>query len=120
MAIKDKNNQISPLPEEEIAIVEEDFKIRMNTEEDNKEGIIITQEIMMEDQEEGIITAIKMEITIAITMILEANQEEEEDIEVDIKTVTAKDVKANMSQDNKILTSKRETILIYPKHPMMQ
>jgi hypothetical protein len=119
-AIRDKNNQISQLPEEEIATVEEDFKIRMNTEEDNKEDIIITQEIMMEDQEEGTITAIKMEITIAITMIIEANQEEEEDIEVDIKTVTVKDVKANTNQDNKILTSKRETILISHKHQMMQ
>ena len=113
VVINHKSNRINLHPEEEIEIIKGVSK-----------GIKIGE--YMEAQEEDIMVATKMEITIEVIKGIEENLEEEGDIEVDFKAENVMSDRVNtkrikeISQDNKIIISKRETISIYLRLLMSQ
>lgn len=112
IATNHKSNQINSPQSEEIEIIK-DMAKRMRIGEHKEDTIITTVEVQEED--------ITVDIKIEIVRDIEGTKEGGEDIEEDIKA----DAKANMSrikdnQGNKILISKRETILTFLKFQMNQ
>lgn len=112
IATNHKSNQINSPQSEEIEIIK-DMAKRMRIGEHKEDTIITTVEVQEED--------ITVDIKIEIVRDIEGTKEGGEDIEEDIKA----DAKANMSrikdnQGNKILISKRETILTFLKLQMNQ